>query len=302
MLVWHDDTHLQVGDTRIFLTLDPETWEKTESTVDEFLIIKNRHLVQSTIERFPETIENMLEFGIFKGGSIALYEELYSPKRLVGVDIKNDRVGALDEFVERHSAIDRVRLYYETDQQDRAALERIARENFQGELLDLVIDDGSHFYEPTKASLNVFLPLLREGGIYLIEDWGWAHWPGAYYQENAASEQYAEQQNPLAKLVLEAIMLCASRPGIVSNVYIDGSRAFLTRGAEEIHDPDFDISKTYRTSLWTMEFELSRKSQNERSGASRSRPIDVWRSRVPLSVRERVPPSFAAWVRKTLNR
>jgi hypothetical protein len=40
----------------------------------------------------------MVEFGIFKGGSIALYEELYSPRRLVGVDIKPERVDALDEF------------------------------------------------------------------------------------------------------------------------------------------------------------------------------------------------------------
>jgi hypothetical protein len=34
----------------------------------------------------------------------------------------------------------------------------------------------------------------------------------------------------------------------------------------------------------------------------RIRPIDVWRGWVPLSVRKRVPPSLAAWMRKSLNR
>ena len=268
LLVWQDDNHLEVGDTRFFLALDWETCDKTESTVDQFLLIKNWFLVQSTLERLPEQIENMVEFGIFKGGSIALYEELYSPKRLVGVDIKDDRVAALDTFLERRSATDRVKLYYETDQRDRDALKRIARENFEGEWLDVVIDDGSHRYEPSKASLNVFLPLLRQGGIYVIEDWAWAHWPGAYHQEDAASGQYADQQNPLTKLVFEAVMLCASRPGIISDVYIDASRAFLTRGHEEIHDPDFDISTGYLTSLWTMEFELSRRLAGRSSPAA----------------------------------
>jgi ectoine hydroxylase-related dioxygenase (phytanoyl-CoA dioxygenase family)/predicted O-methyltransferase YrrM len=265
MLVWHNDNLLQVGDTKFLLALDWETCDKTESTVDQFLLIKNWYLVESTIARLPEKIENMVEFGIFKGGSIALYEELYSPKRLVGVDIKDERVAGLDEFVERRSAADRVKLYYETDQRDRRALKRIARENFDGQLLDVVIDDGSHRYEPSKASLNVFLPMLREGGLYVIEDWAWAHWPGAYHQEDAASGQYADQENPLTKLVFEAVMLCASRPGIIRDVYIDASRAFLLRGHEEITDPDFDISKAYLSSLWTMEYDQSGKSPSTRS-------------------------------------
>jgi hypothetical protein len=310
MLVWHDLDHLQVGDTKFSLALDFDTCAQTQSTVDDFLLIKNWWLVQSTIERLPEKIENMVELGIYKGGSIALYEELYSPKRLVGVDLK-DRVDALDEFVEQRSAADRIKLYYGTDQQDRTALERIVRENFDGELLDVVIDDGSHRYEPSKASLNVFLPLLRTGGIYLIEDWAWAQWPGAYFQEDAATGQYADEQNPLTKLVLEAVMLCASRPGIISDVYIEASRAFLTRGHEPVDDPDFDISTAYLTSLWKMEYERSRNSRGARAdvdaiglqipGGNRSRPIDIWRSRVPLSVRKKVPPTFAERVRKTVN-
>jgi hypothetical protein len=35
---------------------------------------------------------------------------------------------------------------------------------------------------------------------------------------------------------------------------------------------------------------------------NRIRPIDVWRSWVPLSLRQHVPSSFAAWARKSLHR
>ena len=43
--------------------------------------------------------------------------------------------------------------------------------------LDLVVDDASHTYEETKASFEFLFPLLRPGGIYVIEDWSWAHHP-----------------------------------------------------------------------------------------------------------------------------
>lgn len=281
-MIWHDNEHLQIGDTSFLVTLDPAIWNTTESTPERFLMDKNWWLVESNLEYFPETIQNMIEIGIFKGGSIALYEQLFSPARLVGVDIQTDRVSALDRYLERRLATERVRLYYGIDQQDRQALRSIAHENFRDQPLDLVIDDASHLYEPSKTSLNVFLPLLRPGGVYLIEDWGWAHWQNSYEEYGAAS--YADEKRPLTKLIFEAAMLAASRPGIISNVFIDSGRAFLTRGSEVLMDEDFEISDAYLTRLWHMEF------------SAKTRPVDTLKRWVPLSFRKRVPPSIAAWV------
>jgi predicted O-methyltransferase YrrM len=298
MLVWQDDKHAQIGDLALFLSLDWATCDRTESTPDEFLLVKNRFLVEDTLRRLPERVDNMVEFGIFKGGSIALYEALYSPKRFVGLDIKTERVAALDAFLDRTSAHDRVKLYYGTNQEDRPTLKRIARENFEAQSLDLVIDDGSHRYQPSKVSLNTFLPLVRPGGLYVIEDWAWAHWPGPYHQEDAASGQYADQMYPLTRLVFEAIMLAASRPDIISQVYVDPSRAFLTRGSGEIDDPDFDISKTYLTSLWKMKFELLPEIADKGRAISDeqepTRLLKLWRDWVPAPVRTRVPPSLSS--------
>jgi SAM-dependent methyltransferase len=284
-MIWHDNEHLQIGDTCFLLTVDAGIWDTTiESTPEQFLLLKNWWLVQNTLQFLPETVDNMIELGIFEGGSIAFYEELFLPARFVGVDIETDRVRVLDHYLERRLATERVRLYYGTDQQDRQALELIAHENFEDQPLDLVIDDASHFYEPAKTSLNVFLPLPRPGGVYLIEDWAWAHWQQGFEEFQAkGTTGYADQKSPLTKLIFEAVMLAASRPDIISNVYIDASRAFLTRGQGFITDEDFDISDAYLTSRWKMDF------------SAKTTPVDMLKRWVPLSIRKRVPPSIAAW-------
>ena len=37
--------------------------------------------------------------------------------------------------------------------------------------LDLVVDDASHLYDETKVALEVLLPRVRPGGLFIIEDW-----------------------------------------------------------------------------------------------------------------------------------
>ena len=274
-LTWHDSDHLQIGDTTFVLTLEQATADAIDSTPERFLLMKSQFLVESTLERLPERVENMIELGIYKAGSIAMYEELFSPTRLVGVDWLTDRVGALDEYLHQRSATERVKLYYGTDQEDRRALTSIARENFGDRCLDLVVDDCSHLYEPTKTSLNVFLPLLRPGGIYLIEDWGWAHWLDKTEQYN---QTFANEEIPLAKLILELVMLSATNPYIIRNVFIDSSRIFITRARDDITDEEFDVSKAYSTSLWSMEFSAKASPDGHSSNIQPGRQ----RRRVPL--------------------
>jgi hypothetical protein len=310
-LIWHDAQHLQIGTTNFFLTLDGETADTTKSTPESFLLVKSRSCVETILRHIPERIDNMIEFGIFKGGSIAFYEELFSPKRLVGVDITPNRVAALDEYLERHSATDRVRLYYGIDQGDSEGLEVIARENFSTEPVDLVVDDGAHRYGPSATALNRFLPLVRPHGTYLIEDWGWAHW----LRQGPDPGQYDDEQNPLTKLIFEVVMLAASQGGLIRHVIIDSSRAFIVRGWKSMETyGDFDIADAYRTSLWRFDFAQTMHSagssflldggeREPMNGSTtqirpRARLIDLWRRAAPLSIRKKVPPDFASWVRR----
>ncbi len=70
---------------------------------------------------------------------------------------------------------ERLKPFWAVDQQDSARLREIWQTEFRAPL-DLVIDDASHLYGPTKTSFETLFPLLRPGGLYIIEDWAWGHW------------------------------------------------------------------------------------------------------------------------------
>jgi predicted O-methyltransferase YrrM len=242
---WIDKTHLEIGDTHFLLTIDRGDWKANESDADRFILAKTKWMVESLASRAPDRVDNIVDLGIFKGGSVALFHELFSPKHLVGIDREVDRVDALDQFIARHTLGDVVHLYYGTSQDDRARLTSIVHENFGDEPLDLVVDDCSHMYEQTKASLDILLPRLREGGLYLIEDWAWAHWPAEHWQ--GATHQFAAERTPLSKLILELAMVVGSRPGLIREMNIQRGSVYLTRGKEVVSDPRFDISEAYLT-------------------------------------------------------
>ncbi len=244
-LGWDGDERLEVGDLSFSLSLDPAVYDRSRSALQSFVLLKDRGMIEALVERVPETLDNIVELGIFKGGSIALYSELFQPKTLVGIELHQHRVPALDDYIERHHLADRLRLFYGTSQADRARLAAIVHECFGEEQLDLVVDDGSHRYAHTKASLNVLLPRLRPGGLYLIEDWGWSHWPGEEWQH--PRNQFAKERTPLTNLVIELMMAAETDPGLISEVDVTNKCAFVTRGPKSSLPADFDISASYLT-------------------------------------------------------
>jgi SAM-dependent methyltransferase len=243
-LRWRGDHYLEVGNASFLLSTDP-AFEDTETKTDEFVLVKSRRLVEDLVEHAPKKAKNILDLGICKGGSIALCNELFSPKRLVGVDKRSERVDLLDKYAAKQSFPDAIRLHYDTFQDDPEALSSILRDDFRDEPLDLVVDDCSHMYEPTRVSLNYLFPRLRPGGVYVIEDWGWAHWPAKHWQET--EHQFFAEVTPLSHLIFELVMVAASRPDLIWDIGIWHSATYVTRGDEIISDPAFDISKSYLT-------------------------------------------------------
>ena len=93
-LQWTDDDHLQVGNAKFFLTIEPDVMASSKSDSERFLLAKRKSMVESLIEKAPDTTDNIFDLGIYKGGSIALYNELFRPKRLVGIELSHYRVSA----------------------------------------------------------------------------------------------------------------------------------------------------------------------------------------------------------------
>ena len=76
------------------------------------------------------------------------------------------------------------------------------------------MDDASHTYEETKTSFEFLFPLLHPGGIYVIEDWSWAHHPNYQSPDARFSKRHA-----LSNLLFEQIMLLGST-SVISEIRV----------------------------------------------------------------------------------
>jgi Methyltransferase domain len=163
---WRSDTVVGVDGTEYDL------WERDDGPTDRLRLYKSRQMVESygpIIAEFPRA--NVVEMGIFGGGSTAFFAQVLAPRKLIAIDIRPDPVEELESFLVRRSLTDRVRPHYGVDQSDRARLTEIIEAEFGEAPLDLVLDDASHLYHPTKRSFEILFPRLRPGGLYVIEDW-----------------------------------------------------------------------------------------------------------------------------------
>lgn len=206
------------------------------------IIAKDRGIINALYEHLsPLKPQKMLEIGIAQGGSAFLHTSLFRLSKYVGLDIRAEDPTVLELLSEKYGS-NRVKLYYRTSQADKARIAEICNEEFGGQC-DVVIDDGSHQYELSVQTLEVALAHVRPGGLYILEDWSWAHWPGAKWQE--AKTGYNIEQPALSNLVFELTMLCGSRPDILSGGLIKKGFAAFRRGPAELDWKAFKLSESY---------------------------------------------------------
>ena len=156
------------------IEVGPPPKDRPPSTSEAFTILKSEPYLR-VYEDLASSFSprSILELGIFQGGSYVFLDKLFKPRRMSAVDIRPQPVGPLLHYV---SDKEGRFVHFSTSQSDREVFEHIVRNELADEL-DLVVDDASHTYEQTKASFEILFPLLRPGGIYVIEDWSWAHRP-----------------------------------------------------------------------------------------------------------------------------
>ena len=236
MLDWTGDDTFEVGGTTYVCR---PIGDRFPSEPGRFCLLKPRHAVewyeQLLRDREPQFV---VEVGSYDGASRALFAEIARPQRLIAIDRRREPSPALTEFISRRGFTDVVTAYYGVDQSDAPRLVEILAEAFGGTGLDLVVDDASHLVEPTRATFNCLFPRLAPGGLYLIEDWSWAHSGLGHLGE------WADHQ-PLTTVIFELILACASRPEVISNVNVFKNFALVERGPAEIDRDTFDLAKCF---------------------------------------------------------
>lgn len=238
-LVWEGDERLRIGDVAFRLICEPSALHAAKSQPDDFVLGKVRPMVEAYAAlNDAAPVRNLLEMGIFKGGSAALFELLYRPAKFVAVEYTPEPIPALTEFLARRGRAGAVKPFYGVDQSDAAAMGRILAAEFPGQDLDLVVDDASHLYAQTRAGFNLTFPYIRPGGLYVLEDWAWAHWAGDFWQKD---NPYYGDKPALSNLVVELLMLSASRPDLVEKVVVEPATITVTRGPGKLPPAGFDI-------------------------------------------------------------
>jgi SAM-dependent methyltransferase len=241
-LTWKDESRFVLGGTT-FQALPADVFAEDshlELRNGEFLVFKARPLVERYVALIDELEpQHIFELGFFQGGSTLFFAELARPRRLVSIDRRP--LTEARKRVESHAA-DRglsgvVRTYGEVDQADRQSLADLVDEAFRHAALDLVIDDCSHLYEPTRGSFNELFPRLRPGGAYVIEDW----WPHTPVDGGPSNGRFGDHM-PLARLVFEIVLAIQGMPDLIAEVSIDTELALIRRGEAEIEPTSFDVS------------------------------------------------------------
>ena len=213
-----------------------------QSTPEKLILAKSRHMIEYYENLFANfDIRNIFDIGIFKGGSIVFFYELVRPKKIVGIDIEPTPNRALKEFILKNGLEDVLRPIYNIDQANAQAVHLIVEQEFRGEPIDLIVDDGCHYLDETRATFNTLFQYLRNGGLYVIEDWGWAHWPGIW-QENGGPWK---DRPATTSFIFELIMLAASRPDLIEKIEILHDLAVIQKGKAQDFPGGFNVSESY---------------------------------------------------------
>lgn len=105
-----------------------------------------------------------LEIGIYTGDSVKMWERYFPKAELHFIDINAERI----KYLSKRSR------YHFLDQGDEKALKRFAGE--VGGQFDIIIDDGGHTMKQQMTSFKKLFPLLKRGGLYIVEDLHTSYW------------------------------------------------------------------------------------------------------------------------------
>lgn len=120
-----------------------------------------------------ESALSVLEIGVGQGQSLRMWTDYFPNATIHGADI-------CEAFHACQSYSPRIK-FHVVDQGKEAQLNTLAA--FAP--FDLIIDDGNHWWREQIVSFKTLFPMVKKGGIYIIEDTCTSYWPE--YKNNPVS-------------------------------------------------------------------------------------------------------------------
>lgn len=126
-------------------------------------------LYQKILVNKKETAKNVLEIGIFYGGSIKLWSDFFTNATVYGLDIM--RTGRVWEGIKNK---ERIILYTSINAYDKYFFNtHFLDKNIK---CDFMLDDGPHTLESMKQFIRLYSQIMTDDGVLIIEDvqsWDW---------------------------------------------------------------------------------------------------------------------------------
>ena len=111
------------------------------------------------LAKFEDKEFTLLEIGIFQGNSLLAWRECFPKAHIFAID-RSIPIG--DNIPDLSFAT-----LILGDQSYPPFMEKVARDIGK---IDVVIDDGGHYSDDQQVSFNCLWPVVKKGGLYVIED------------------------------------------------------------------------------------------------------------------------------------
>lgn len=121
------------------------------------------------------------------GHSLRMWHEYFKRGKIIGVDIYN-KVGIMNSRTK----------FYQISQDDKASLTSMIETEGRP---DIIIDDASHINPLTIKTFEILFPLLKNGGIYIVEDLETSYWSDKGYEGSKDPNKGATIVNYLKGMV-----------------------------------------------------------------------------------------------------
>ena len=139
------------------------------SKTDKDTVHSYLDLYQQLLIGKKETAKNVLEVGIYRGGSIKLWSDFFTNAKVYGIDIMD-----VKHVWENIKNKENIILYTSSDAYNIDFFNtHFLNKNIK---FDFMLDDGPHTLESMKNYINLYSQIMEIDGILIIEDvqsWDW---------------------------------------------------------------------------------------------------------------------------------
>jgi len=132
-----------------------------DSRTDKNTVHSYLPLYEDLLSKKRQTATDVLEVGICYGGSIKLWYDYFPKAEVYAFDII-----PYSKIWDDLKTLERINIFSSFDAYNKEIVESC----FYNKKFDFILDDGPHTLASQLEFLDIYLPLLKEDGILIIED------------------------------------------------------------------------------------------------------------------------------------